>query len=250
MLDPHDLLDLRDASQSQLSLQHQHRDAVELGRGRPDYEAVAPEPNICDGALGDPSGLVDQQALVEASGGREGMKSALSPAPDMLEPSERPLEMLSRHGVRAVQHLLRTADRDDHASPVTVDPDARIRSAVERVTDVRPDDVSVQRSSVNLPVRGGQPGEMQVEAPGSAVTHLHRGEVAPALMIKQGNRLVAGLTAVDLYVSRVLWHGHIVPATDRCPDRWSSGFRYRPASAASGRSSAGTETLNSVDLEA
>src|SRR5215469_7764043 len=126
MLDPHDLLDLRDATQSQLSLQHQHRDAVELGRGRPDHGAVAPEPNICDGALGNPSGLVDQQAFVEATGRREIMKSALSPAPDMLQPGERSLEMLSRHGVRAVQHLAWTANRDDHASPVAVNPDARI----------------------------------------------------------------------------------------------------------------------------
>ena len=55
---------------------------------------------------------------------------------------------------------------------------------------------------------------MQVQAPGSAVTDLHRGEVAPALMIKQGNRLVARLMAVDLYIY-VLWHEHIVPATDR-----------------------------------
>src|SRR5215469_13657878 len=59
---------------------------------------------------------------------------------------------------------------------------------------------------------------MQVEAPGGAVTHLHRGEVAPALMIKQGNRLVAWLMAVDLYVLFVLWHAHIVPASDGRPD--------------------------------
>src|SRR5215469_2720187 len=72
---------------------------------------------------------------------------------------------------------------------------------------------------------------MKVEAPGSAVTDLHRGEVAPALMIKQGNRLVARLMAVDLYVECVHWHGHIVPAIDWRPvdDRQASGVRPRHA---------------------
>jgi hypothetical protein len=55
---------------------------------------------------------------------------------------------------------------------------------------------------------------MQVEAPGSAVTHLHRGEVAPALMIEQGNCLAARRMAVDLYVWCAYWHEHIVPVTD------------------------------------
>ena len=48
------------------------------------YGAIAPEPNVGDGALGDPSGLVDQQALVEASGRRDVIKSALPQLPTCL----------------------------------------------------------------------------------------------------------------------------------------------------------------------
>src|SRR5262249_52272705 len=146
------------------------------------------------------------QAIVKAGRYRELMKSALSPAAYVLEPGKRALEVLNRHGVRASQHLLRPANCHDQAGPVAVDPDACIWPAVQRMTDACANEVCVSRPSVDVAVRSRQPSKVQVQTARPAVAHLHRREVAPALMIEQGYRLGFSFLAVDLYVSHFGMH--------------------------------------------
>src|ERR1700739_2448808 len=103
VVDAESRLSLRDAARRQLASQDQHRDSIEVGSLRPDDGAVAPEADVGDSALGNPAGLVDQQAIVKTGSLSELMKSALSPAAHVLEPGKRALEMLNRHGVRAAE---------------------------------------------------------------------------------------------------------------------------------------------------
>jgi hypothetical protein len=54
------------------------------------------------------------------------------------------------------------------------------------VPDALTDQLSVQRLSVNVAVRGIQTGEVQAKTARTAIPHLHGRKVPPALMIKQG----------------------------------------------------------------
>jgi hypothetical protein len=72
--------------------------------------------------------------------------------------------------------------------------------------DASAHEISVERLPVDVAMSDREPGEVQVKSTCPAVAHLHRREVPPALMLEQGERLVVGVLAVDLYVSCLSLH--------------------------------------------
>ena len=81
---PDSRVGLRCACGAELTLDGEHRYAVQPRAVGPDDCAVAPEPDVRDLALGDPARLVDKQSLVKARRRRDLAESALAPAPACL----------------------------------------------------------------------------------------------------------------------------------------------------------------------
>lgn len=196
---PDSRLSLGYAGGAEFTLDGEHRCTVQPRAVGPDYCAVAPEPDVRDPAFGDPARFVDKQCLVKARGRRDLTESALAPAPRVLEPGERPLEVLGQHRMRTHRHLLRSANCHDEPSPVPVDADACVRHAIERVTNARPDEISIKFPAIDLTVRASQPGQVKVKTARPAVADLHGREVSPAFMVEEGRDLLIGIVAVDFH---------------------------------------------------
>src|ERR1700722_795137 len=206
ILHPDAGLRLRHPGPGEFAPQDEHGDAIQPGAIGPDDGAITPESDIGDRSFEAPAGLVDQQAFVESRRGGERTESALAPRARVLEPCERALEMLRSHGVRAGRQLPRIADRHDEPGPVPVYPHTRVRLAAKCVPDPVADQVPAELPAIDLQVGRHEPGQVQVKSAGPAVADLHGGEMTPAFVADERDRLGIGRPSVDLCASYFIRH--------------------------------------------